>query len=153
MESTKIKKPPSKYNVFMKETMEEFKTDDKYKDLDHKEKFTAAAGLWKTSDKNPANQEQNNDSTKKIQSEKKKKSIKKIQNESDDDDTKEIQNNPVKDVKEKKKKSVNKIENNDEVKEKKPPSKYNIYMKAKMAELKQDEENKDLKHILKIEIK
>ena len=147
----KTKKPPSKYNVFMSETMNELKENDEHKDLDHKEKFKMAAGMWKTSDKNPANKIQNDDLTTSVVKdvkEKKKKSSNKIKNDTViDDDDDEIKNEP-----EKTKKSKNKIKNDSvadpvaDVKVKKPPSKYNIYMKTKMAELKQDEKNKDLKH-------
>ena len=49
------KKQPSKYNVYMKKTMTELRNSGNCDDMDHKQLFKMAAGMWKESHENPAN--------------------------------------------------------------------------------------------------
>lgn len=45
----------SKYSIFMKRKMEELRAKEEYKDLNYREIFKMAAGIWKYSPENPAN--------------------------------------------------------------------------------------------------
>ncbi|KAF8521921.1 hypothetical protein BU17DRAFT_87480 [Hysterangium stoloniferum] len=51
LKEEKAKRPPSAYNVFMKDRLTTYKAD--HPELNHKEAFTAVAALWKDAPENP----------------------------------------------------------------------------------------------------